>query len=123
MDAEHSLEARDAVLRTVRGLIQGDSRAARAYAAMSGGGFSPAGAEVEIALVLMGSIWESSRGMPDRFADLCDGLAKGLTVEQMLGETLQDCRRSQRAYPRRGTPVLELTDADIAGVAAVEAQR
>jgi hypothetical protein len=123
MDAEHSLEARDAVLRTARELIGADSRAARAYAAMTRGGFTPAGSEAEIALILMGAIWETSRGLPDRFADLCDGLAKGLTVEQLLAESLQDSRRTQRAYRGRGANVLQLSDADVAGVAAVGSHR
>ena len=123
MDAEDSLAVRDAVLRTARGIIRDDSRAARAYAALNGGGFSPAGAEVEIALVLMGAIWESSRGLPDRFADICDGLANGLTVEQMLGESLQESRRTQRAYGGAGANVFQLSEADIAGVAAAQPQR
>lgn len=97
MDAKDSLAARNTILQTVRALIANDGRAARAFQALSRSA-NPQDAQAELALAFVCCIWETSRGLPDRFAEVCDGFASGLTTEQLFANSLRDSRRSQRSY-------------------------
>jgi hypothetical protein len=102
MEEHLSVAARDAVMGTVQGMIRNSSRVARASDAMRARGLSQGAVETEIALALVCCIWETSRGLPDRFAQVCDGLAKGLTTEQMFPNTIKDSRKTPRAYGPSG---------------------
>ncbi len=102
MEVEQSLSARDAIMRTVRSMIADDPHAARAFWAMSDQGFAKVAIEVEIALAFVCCLWETSRGMTDRFAQVCEGLANGLTAEQLFPDSLRDGRRTQRSYEPPG---------------------
>ncbi|MGD0190929.1 MAG: hypothetical protein ABSD74_09335 [Rhizomicrobium sp.] len=98
MGGQDSSAARDAILQTVRGIVRSDPRAGRAFNALRAKGFAPSHCEVEIALALICCIWETSRGMADRFAAVCDGLASGFSVDDLCPTSLQDSRRTARAY-------------------------
>jgi hypothetical protein len=98
MDAHDSTAARDAILHTVRHMIGNDPRVGRAFQALCARGLAPSDCEAEIALALVCCIWETSRGMADRFAAVCDGLASGFTVDDLCPTSLQDSRRTARAY-------------------------
>jgi len=101
MDARDSLAARNGILQTVRSLIAHDRRVARAFQALSRSVKAGRDAEIELALAFVCCIWETSRGSPDRFAEVCDGLARGLTIEQLFPDSPRDGRRSQRSYERQ----------------------
>ena len=88
MEARESLVARDAVLHTVRKLIVSDPRVARAFQSLSRA--SKANSETELALGLMCCLWETSRGLPNRFGAVCDGLAGGLTIEQLFPNSFRE---------------------------------
>jgi hypothetical protein len=98
MDTQDSSAARDGLLQTVRRMIGGDPRASRAFNTLRAKGLAQSDCEAEIALALVCCIWETSRGMADRFAAVCDGLASGMSVDDLCPTSLQDSRRSARAY-------------------------
>lgn len=92
------LDTRGAIMTMAQGLIRNDARVSRAFKAMCARGLAASDAEVEIALALVCCIWETSRGMADRFAQVCDGLANGMTADQLFPDSIQDSRQSPRAY-------------------------
>jgi hypothetical protein len=85
-------------MRTAQVLIRDDTRVAHAFRAMRDRGLPKDAVEVEIALALVCCIWETSRGLPDRFAQVCEGLAGALTIEQLFPDSLRDSRQTLRGY-------------------------
>ena len=106
MDAEQSLAASGAVMRTVRGLIAREPRVGGAFMALCARGMAQADAEVEIALAFVCCLFETSRGHGDRFEAVCSGLGSGMSVEQMFPDTVSDSRRTQRTYERSGAKAI-----------------
>lgn len=102
MDALDSLAARDAILRSVRALIASDTRVAQAFRALSRTAMARSEVEAELALAFVCCMWETSRGMPDRFPAVCEGLASGMSMEQLFPTSIRDSRRSKRSYAPRG---------------------
>ena len=78
------------VMAVVENILREDEDAQLTYDALIARGLSEQDSRDEIARALLGCLWETNKGMPDRWWDVLSGLRDGRTCAELFPDALYD---------------------------------